>query len=131
MEPEVARRWWDRIDALRPATPVVHRLAAALGRRPYHLSAVALALGLALAPSARAAVPIAAIFAGAAARVAARAAGSPTWPLSLLAATVLCVGGVAGAWRIDAIDRSAECAGPEGAYLFGRATLLEHPRPSP
>jgi competence protein ComEC len=131
MEAEVARRWWERIDALSSATSVLRRAAAVLGRRPYHLAAAALALGLSLAPGARGAIPIAAIFAGAAALLATRACGSPSWPLALLTATMLCVGGVAGAWRIDAIDRSAERAGPEGAYLFGRATLLEHPRPSP
>jgi competence protein ComEC len=43
---------------------------------------------------------------------------------------MVCAGAVAGTWRVDAIDRSAERAGPAGTFLSGRATLLEHPRRS-
>src|SRR4051812_10621105 len=43
---------------------------------------------------------------------------------------LLLFGALVGAWRIDAIDRSAERAGPAGASVEGRAVLLEAPRES-
>src|SRR4051794_32917102 len=113
MEAEVARRWRGRFDeTLRSAARVARRWAAGAGRRPHHLAAAALAAGLALAPNARAAVPVAALVAGAAALVAARAAGTPAWPRALLVSAMLCVGAVTGVWRVHAIDASAERAAP-------------------
>jgi competence protein ComEC len=131
MEAELGRRWRDRINILLPATAAVRRSGAALGRRPHHLAAAALAAGLALAPTAaRDAVPLIALMVGAASFVAARPASNSPWRLAALAAAMVCSGAVVGAWRVDALDSSAERAGPAGGFLSGRATLLEHPRRS-
>jgi competence protein ComEC len=130
MEAQVAGRWRALVQAFIPAAVVARRWAAALGRRPHHLGMATLAAGLALAPAARVAIPVAALVAGAMGLAGGRAAAKPPWPLALLAIAMLCAGGVVGAWRVGAIDHSAELAGPDGAFLFGRAVLLEHPRRS-
>jgi competence protein ComEC len=90
----------------------------------------ALAFGLALAPAPHGAALLAALATGAVAFAAARAAGTPEGPIAALAAAMVCAGVVAGTWRVEAIDKGAERAGPGGRFLFGRATLLEHPRRS-
>jgi competence protein ComEC len=130
MDAEVERRWRVLIDLLRPVAAKARTSAASLGRRPHHFAAAMIAAGLALAPDARGAVPIGAVAAGAAAALAARAAGTPGFRLAAVATAMVCAGGVVGAWRVDAIDSSAERAGPVGGFLSGRATLLEHPRRS-
>jgi competence protein ComEC len=89
-----------------------------------------LAAGLALAPAPHAVALCAALATGAAAFTAARAAHTPGVPIAALVAALVCAGAVAGTWRVEAIDRGAERAGPGGRFLSGRATLLEHPRRS-
>ncbi|MEA2397371.1 MAG: competence protein ComEC, partial [Thermoleophilaceae bacterium] len=130
MEAQVARRWRARAPIVMSVGAAARRSAAALGRRPHHLAMGALAAGLLIAPNPRVAMPVAALSAGAVAMTAARAAGKPSWPLALLGVVMVCGGGVVGAWRVTAIDGSAERAGPDGAPLSGRAILLEHPRQS-
>jgi competence protein ComEC len=100
------------------------RARAWLAGRPHHVGVAAFAGGLALAI----APPFAAI--AAAAFVAAAFATARLPRLAPLAAGLLLLGALIGAWRLDAIDRSAERAGPAGAALEGRAVVLEAPRPS-
>jgi competence protein ComEC len=124
MGPGVARRWSPPSDLARHAGAAIRRSGDALGRRPYHLGAGALAVGLALASAPRAAAPVVAGMAGLAfvlLRVRA---------LALLVAGLICAGALGGGWRLHAIDDAAARAGPAGSPLVARAILLEHPRPS-
>ncbi|MEA2450151.1 MAG: competence protein ComEC, partial [Thermoleophilaceae bacterium] len=100
------------------------RARAWLAGRPHHGGIAAFAAGLALAPAPPwASIALAACAAGALA--AARLAR-----LAPLVAGLVAAGALVGAWRIDAIDRSAERAGPAGAAVAGRAVVLEAPRRS-
>jgi competence protein ComEC len=90
----------------------------------------ALAVGFALAPAPAWAIPAAAIVGALVAVVAARPDGTTTSLLALFVAGVVCAGAVVGGLRLQAIDRDAALAGPDGSPLAGTAVLLEHPRPS-
>jgi competence protein ComEC len=76
------------------------------------------------------AIAIAAVGAGAVAFGSAQAADASGWAMAVTAAAMVCAGAATGAWRLGAIDRSAERAGPAGSLVSGRAILLEHPRRS-
>ena len=130
MDAGVGAKWRRPPDSLNRAGDSVRDLAAAMARRPHHLGAAALALGLVLAPSARQIAPLAALGGAAVAGTAARAARKRSIPLMLLVASLVCAGATVGAWRVASIDRSASLAGPAGSSIVGRAILLEHPRPS-
>jgi competence protein ComEC len=50
--------------------------------------------------------------------------------MALLVAASIAAGVLCGGLRLEAIDRAATLAGPDGAPVSGTAVLLEHPRPS-
>jgi competence protein ComEC len=102
----------------------IARFRDRVGRRPYHVAAAALAVGLALAGAPKPAAVITAGM-GAAALAAVR-----LQRLALLVAAMVIIGALAGGWRLNAIDASAARAGPAGRTVVAQATLLEHPRPS-
>jgi competence protein ComEC len=124
MGPGVAHRWSPPSDLARHAGAAIRTSGDGLSRRPYHVGAAGLALGLALAPAPRLAAPV---VAGVGALMLAMLR---LRPLALLVAGLICAGALAGGWRLHAIDGAASRAGTAGSPLVAQATLLEHPRPS-
>jgi competence protein ComEC len=57
-------------------------------------------------------------------------AGMRLGALALLAGVMVCIGALAGGWRLHSIDHAAARAGPAGGSITARAVLLEHPRES-
>jgi competence protein ComEC len=130
MDEEVDARWPALLEIASPGREAARRWSEALAKRPFHMATAALAVGLSLAPGARALTPFAALAAAGLVGAAARCAGRRPAPLALLAAAMVCIGAVVGTLRVNAIDRSAELPGPAGTLVSGRAVLLEHPRAS-
>ena len=104
--------------------------AKALGRRPYHGAAAALASGLALATAPGGVTAVVASLAACVAAACARAAARQAPAAALLIATTVLLGAWVGAARVHAIDASAARPGPAGTTFDGAAVLLEHPRRS-
>jgi competence protein ComEC len=129
MDGGVAARWGPAVERLvRPDS--LRPRAQAIARRPHHLGAACLAIGLAVAPASRGAAAVAVLTCGLSTLAIARLAGGRVPWLALLAAGMVCAGALAGLWRLGAIDRAAALGGPDGVTVAGRAVLLEHPRPS-
>jgi competence protein ComEC len=124
MGARVAGTWPALADTYPRARAALRRLRDFVGRRPYHLGVGALAAGLALGPARH---TTALVVAAASAAV---LAVLRLKHVALLAAGLVCAGALAGALRVDAIDRAAARAGPAGTALDARVILLEHPRPS-
>jgi competence protein ComEC len=121
---------WPLLDSIARAGGSIRDRVAEVARRPHHVGAGTLAVGLAISPGAPGLATVAATTAAGLTCAAAKCAGTRPGPLALLAAVMVCAGAVGGAWRIDAIDRSASLVGPDGTSITGLAVLLEHPRPS-
>lgn len=124
MEREVGATWL-HLQALTNRVGVAVRAwSDPVARRPYHVAAAALAIGLALgsAPGAIAAAT------AATAALGFTALRHPR--LALLSAAMLLTGAIAGNLRVDAIDRAAALPGPAGSTIAAQAILLEHPRES-